>query len=214
MEMAKNTRRDDTPTADVERGRQISRASPPDVGANLRRLRKLSGQSLETLARNSGVSRAMLGQIETGKSVPTVTLVWKVAKALGLPLSELLGTPSSTTHVFVPAAKVRTIVSSEGRFLQQPLVAPDFPLPYQFSLIELAPEHSEAVPTQVLGARATLHVVAGTFTIAPERGATVTLHAGDYLLFQAAALHTFSNPGPGPARAYLVVGGFSNGGGA
>ena len=36
----------------------------PAVGANLRRLRTRRGLSLERLAQASGVSRAMLGQVE------------------------------------------------------------------------------------------------------------------------------------------------------
>ena len=39
----------------------------PVVGTNLRRLRMKRGLSLERLARASGVSRAMLGQIELGQ---------------------------------------------------------------------------------------------------------------------------------------------------
>ena len=49
------------------------------LGRNLRRLRTRQGLSLERLAKVSGVSRAMLGQIELGRSVPTIGLLWKVA---------------------------------------------------------------------------------------------------------------------------------------
>src|SRR3954467_14072950 len=55
-------------------------ASPDDigpiVGRNLRRLRIQRGHSLERLAKLFGVRRAMLGQIELGRSVPTVNLLW------------------------------------------------------------------------------------------------------------------------------------------
>ena len=44
----------------------------PVVGGNLRRLRTRRGLSLERLAQSSGVSRAMLGQIELGQSAPTI----------------------------------------------------------------------------------------------------------------------------------------------
>ncbi|MCP3398902.1 helix-turn-helix domain-containing protein [Bradyrhizobium sp. CCGB20] len=43
---------------------------PAILGRNLRRLRTSRGHSLERLAKQSGVSRAMLGQIETGKAFP------------------------------------------------------------------------------------------------------------------------------------------------
>ena len=46
----------------------------PVVGANLRRLRTKRGLSLEKLSQLSGVSRAMLGQIELGQSAPTINV--------------------------------------------------------------------------------------------------------------------------------------------
>ncbi len=52
------------------------------VGGSLREIRRRQGHSLDTLAAASGVSRAMLGQIETGKSIPTITVLWKIAAAL------------------------------------------------------------------------------------------------------------------------------------
>ena len=63
------------------------------VGTNLKEIRRVQGHSLDTLAAASGVSRAMLGQIETGKSVPTITLLWKVAAALGVQVAQLITDP-------------------------------------------------------------------------------------------------------------------------
>jgi len=47
------------------------------ISTNLKRLRTRQGHSLERLAKLAGVSRAMLSQIETGKSVPTISLLLK-----------------------------------------------------------------------------------------------------------------------------------------
>jgi DNA-binding XRE family transcriptional regulator len=47
-----------------------SRGFTAAVAANLRRLRVRRGLSLERLGQRSGVSRAMLGQIELGQSSP------------------------------------------------------------------------------------------------------------------------------------------------
>jgi DNA-binding XRE family transcriptional regulator len=58
----------------------------PVIGRNLRRLRRRRGLSLERLAKASGVSRAMLGQIELERSTPTINVVWKIATALDVPL--------------------------------------------------------------------------------------------------------------------------------
>jgi transcriptional regulator with XRE-family HTH domain len=67
--------------------------SPRFVGENLRRLRTERGLSLERLARQTGVSRSMLGQIELGQSAPTIKLLWRIASGLGVDFSELLTDP-------------------------------------------------------------------------------------------------------------------------
>src|SRR2546425_7373832 len=75
-------------------GKEASNGSSSDltaaVGANLRRLRTRRGLSLERLAHASGVSRAMLSQIELGRSTPTLRTLWKIAYALNKPFSALI----------------------------------------------------------------------------------------------------------------------------
>src|SRR5882672_10095488 len=73
----------------------------PIVGANLRRLRVKRGLSLERLAKQSGVSRAMLGQVELGQSTPTINVLWKISLALDVPFSALLGKASQGPTVSV-----------------------------------------------------------------------------------------------------------------
>src|ERR1700761_8669022 len=73
----------------IETGDTAAPAHPPAmqpddnlgivVGQNIKRLRARRNLSLEALAKISGVSRAMLGQIETGRSVPTINVGWKIA---------------------------------------------------------------------------------------------------------------------------------------
>ena len=49
--------------------------------------------------------RAMLGQIETGKSVPTVTLAWKIAQALAVPVAALIEAPRAPRALVMPKAR-------------------------------------------------------------------------------------------------------------
>lgn len=60
------------------------------VSQNLREIRTFKNLSLDHLARLSGVSRAMLGQIENGKSIPTITLLFKIANALRVSVSHFV----------------------------------------------------------------------------------------------------------------------------
>lgn len=54
------------------------------------RLRKEQELSHETLAKKVGVSRPAISFIESGKRVPTILTCAKIAKALGVRLSDIL----------------------------------------------------------------------------------------------------------------------------
>jgi XRE family transcriptional regulator, regulator of sulfur utilization len=60
------------------------------VGALLRQIRKERGLSLEALAAEIDVSKLTLGQIERGEGNPTLSVIWKIASGLNIPLSTLL----------------------------------------------------------------------------------------------------------------------------
>ena len=49
------------------------------LSATLKTLRQQRGWSLSRLAEETGVSKAMLGQIERNESSPTVATLWKIA---------------------------------------------------------------------------------------------------------------------------------------
>ena len=82
------------------------------ISTNLRRMRTRQGHSLERLANLAGVSRAMLSQIETGKSVPTISLLLKVANALGVPIAAGVAYPLFGLQLSPMLASAAMAVSS------------------------------------------------------------------------------------------------------
>ncbi|MDP3674433.1 MAG: helix-turn-helix transcriptional regulator [Novosphingobium sp.] len=56
----------------------------------MRRLREENGWSQEDYADRAGIHRTYVSDIERGKRNPTVTVVEKLAKPLGLPPGRLL----------------------------------------------------------------------------------------------------------------------------
>lgn len=62
----------------------------PEIAKNLKIQRKHKGWSLTTTAVETGVSKAMLGQIERGESSPTIATLWKIAKGFHLPLTTFI----------------------------------------------------------------------------------------------------------------------------
>src|SRR5436309_12578198 len=94
---------------------------PPALGPNLRRLRSKRGLSLERLARRSGVSRAMLSQVELGQSAPTINLLWKIARALDVPFSSLIERNSNNGAVVLPARSGKLLANQDGTFTSRAL---------------------------------------------------------------------------------------------
>ncbi|WP_242495341.1 helix-turn-helix domain-containing protein [Salinicola tamaricis] len=60
------------------------------LGQRLKARRQACRLSLDAAARETGVSKAMLGQIERGESTPTVATLWKIASGLRVPMSYFL----------------------------------------------------------------------------------------------------------------------------
>nr|WP_157532773.1 helix-turn-helix domain-containing protein [Moritella dasanensis] len=60
------------------------------LGSRLKIARSNKGWSLDKTSQHTGVSKAMLGQIERGESSPTVVRLWNIANGFELPLSYFL----------------------------------------------------------------------------------------------------------------------------
>src|SRR3954452_4806276 len=84
------------------------------VGENVERLRKSWGFSMERLAGLSGVSRAMLGQVESGESMPTIGLLWKISRGLDVRYADLLGDERVGDIVLLPAKESKVLRSGDG----------------------------------------------------------------------------------------------------
>lgn len=178
---------------------------PAIVGANLRRLRTRQGHSLDRLAKASGVSRAMLGQIENGKSAPTISLLWKIATALGVPFATLIASRqlSGTTVLRRDAAKILT--SSEGRFSSRALFPFENERKAEFYELRLAANHTEHAEPHAPGTIENLVVTQGTVEVVAGREAPQLLGEGDAIVFQADVPHRYRNMRSAEAVLYLVM---------
>ena len=60
------------------------------LSQRLREVRKAKGMTQQELAEKAGLHLTYVGHLEAGKYHPTMFVVWKVAKALGVGLNELI----------------------------------------------------------------------------------------------------------------------------
>ena len=178
---------------------------PAILGRNLRRLRTRQGLSLERLAKLAGVSRAMLSQIETGKSAPTINLLWKISTALGVPFATLLDNQKVHGPVVLRRQDAKILASRDGKFVSRALFPFDGERKVEFYELRIAAQHTEHAEAHAAGTIENLVVVQGAVEIRLGREAACLLEEGDAMVFEADVTHSYRNPREREAIAYLVM---------
>ena len=176
----------------------------PVVGSNLRRLRTRRGLSLERLAQVSGVSRAMLGQIELGQSAPTINVLWKIARALEVTFSALISARTQSGALVLRSQESKILTSKDRSFSSRALFPFDEPRRVEFYELRLSAGSVEDADAHPPGTTENLVVTGGTIEI-DVAGDTHKLDAGDSILFEADTPHAYRNPGKVEAVMYLVM---------
>lgn len=174
------------------------------VGVNLQRYRAAQGLSLDDLAREAGVSRSILGQIELGRAVPSISIVWKLAQTLGIPFSAMLSTAPSAGTSVSRRAQARRLLSADGRFSSRALFPLGNPRAAEFYEIWLAPHSREDADPHRPGTQENLVVTAGQLELRIGRDVRL-LGPGDVVVFAADVPHSYVNPGKDECWMYLVV---------
>jgi len=194
-----------------------SLAAPPDsacglpepaldavVGANLRELRTTRGLSLDTLAGMTGLSRTLLGQIELGRAAPSVSQVWRIARAFDVHFSALLATPAPVATSVLRAAKAKRLISPDGRFSSRPLYPQSEKTEVEFYELHLAAHSREDAQPHQPGTRENLIVTSGRLELTAG-GERHELGKGDAILFAADVAHSYVNPSGEECVMYLVM---------
>jgi len=212
LEPKKSTRgkKGDAPAAEPpaegvsEKGGGDAADLAPVVGTNLRRLRTRRGLSLERLAHSSGVSRAMLGQIELGQSAPTINVLWKIARALEVTFSALISSRTQSGALVMRSAESKLLTSKDRSFSSRALFPFDEPRRVEFYELRLTGGGVEQADAHPPGTSENLVVTQGVVEI-DSGGETHRLETGDSILFEADSPHAYRNPGKTDAVMYLVM---------
>ena len=137
------------------------------IGEKLKSIRMARTLSLDDAAALTGVSKPMLGQIERGQSVPTVTTLWKIAIGLKTPLSDFLEEPQMEYTVTGPD-EANVVLGDNGKMRAYPLFTYDPVRSVETFYIEFDPEcrhssdkHDEGVEEHIFVLRGTLRLVLG-----------------------------------------------------
>jgi len=170
------------------------------VAANLRRLRAERGVSTVALARDSGVARATLAQLEAGRGNPTLETLYALANTLGVGLGDLIARAFEEVEVVRADEGARVAGAAVRARLVARLSGRGGLEIYDLALRAGRRQRSEPHPPGVVEH---LLVHAGRIRVGPEP-APVELGPGDYARYAATVPHVYEALEPG-ARATLVM---------
>lgn len=181
-------------------------AQLPDIGSTLKSLRHARGWSLTLAADKTGVSKAMLGQIERGESSPTVATLWKIATGFTVPFSLFL---TGNASVSARALHHDEALTGETRASQSAMRAtPVFPFDEQLGFDML----SVILPAGATS-KSSAHeqgVIEHVVLLSGELELTVVdvkhqLSAGEGLRFAADCPHRYRNTGKGECHFHSLI---------
>lgn len=170
------------------------------IGINLRQFRVNKGISLESLAEQIGVSKLTLIKIERGDANPTLSVIWKIANGLNIPITALLSIESD-----VSIARKKDglkLISPNDVFIAEPLF-------HSQGLMELyrgylQPEGEYLSEAHRAGVMEFVTVMSGQLTVEVD-GHSYHLEEYDSIRFKGDRAHKYANPSQTLTILHFVI---------
>jgi len=176
-----------------------------DLGRRVKKLRGDRGWSLEELASASGVSRSMLSEIERKRANPTLSVTYRIARAFGLSLQDLLESADAASAIHTIRASDRAQIFRKDKQCQIRTLSPlNLEKDVEFYELRLPPNGALRSQPHVDGTREFLTVEEGSVELR-SGNAGETLGKGDSATYRADVAHTIVNIGKLEAVLFLVV---------
>lgn len=176
-----------------------------DLGRRVKKLRGDRGWSLEELASASGVSRSMLSEIERKRANPTLSVTYRIARAFGLSLQDLIESADSASAILTIRATDRAQVFRKDKQCQIRTLSPlNLEKDVEFYELRLPPNGALRSQPHVDGTREFLTVEEGGVELRSGLSSE-TLGKGDSATYRADVEHSITNKEKNEAILFLVV---------
>ncbi len=180
-----------------------------DVGGRLKQLRQERGMSMRAVARASGLSTNALSMIERARTSPSVSTLYKISEALGIPITAFFRTePQRKELVYEKNAMHKKFLFSSGSWTG--LGGAEYLGNIEPFVLKLEPGGRSGEQELIHTGHEFVYCISGevTYEVGEE---TFLLEAGDDLIFPAQRAHRWFNNGEVPAIALIVVCGYEQG---
>lgn len=161
------------------------------IGNKLKDIRNKRNLSLDEMAKLTGVSKAMLGQIERGQSNPTVSTLWKIATGLKVSFSLFIDENQDDLKT-ICQNNITPILEDNGKMRLYPIFPFDANKGFEIFTIELEPGCDHISVPHNDGVEEYIIVTEGQIEININDKKFI-LQKGNSMKFMANKPHTYKN---------------------
>jgi len=182
----------------------VKMPTPPKLGKNILAIRKDKKWSLDALAKKSGVSKAMLSQVEQEKTNPTLATLWKIAHGLNVPLEELLGRNEAAGKKFeVCRVNDIPILFNDTKDCKFNILSTVDMQNVEIYMVELKKGGNLVSQKHYAGTEEILYVTKGSIEVTAGSNKS-QLKEGEVIRFHADVNHSIKNNSTGDASFFMV----------
>lgn len=163
----------------------------PIIGKNLKDIRIKRNLSLDDVAKLTGVSKAMLGQIERGESNPTVSTLWKIATGLKVSFSSFIDEEDENFSI-IDQDNITPIIEDNNRMKLYPIFPFDAKKGFEIFTIELEPNCNHISTPHDNGVEEYIIVTEGKIELCINDRSFI-LHKGNSIKFNGNKAHSYKN---------------------
>lgn len=181
------------------------------LGEKIKSLRLKKGLTLKNVADGSGLSKALISQIENDVVVPPVATLLKIGKALGVHIGYFFRDAGTDTRIEVVRADRRKKVKRRFPRGKDPLSYSYESLAFQKIakhmepfMVEFDAEIDEDIPKLSHKGEEFIHLLEGDLEFHTNEG-VIRLNPGDSLYFESQIPHAFKGVGKAKAKAIVVI---------
>lgn len=178
------------------------------IGDIIKEIRKDKQMTLKILSEKSGVSKAMLSQIESAKVNPTISTVWKIATGLDVEINELTRVVSVKTRNFTLTKSDEIIIvdplEGEKGIRIKDLTSLDMVEGVEFFLMTFGKGSKLFSEPHFTGTEEFLTLLEGTIKVTAGKN-VIQMNKGDFLSYHSDIEHSIENTGENNAVVHMVV---------
>lgn len=173
------------------------------IAENLKGLREERKLSLDNVAKLTGVSKSMLGQIERGEVNPTVSTVWKISNGLKISFTQLMSRPEADIEL-VDKSDIQPFVEDGGKFRNFPVFPFDSVRRFEMYSLEIDGGGYLSAEAHPKGTQEFITVFSGEVSISVCSESFIVT-TGNSIRFKADSPHNYKNTGDGICSLSMVI---------